>query len=211
MMFSTHIFLYYFSVKQIITRLELDSSPLPLVPFPKPAFPPLFQTICSAPWPGTWLTLTSSRVPRSCLFDSGLILISPCKLASTPVLLEELETWIAFSLFSFWLRLHSQQQLWTWTLPLPLLNSLVPCHFLPAPLEWPSTALQLLVLPPPMAVRRHLENASLVMALTAGSPSVAPVTYNLRGTHNCGSGSLAPSLRGHWKTAGPADCRREPH
>lgn len=222
-MFSTHIFLYYFSVKQIITCLELDSSlspNIPLIPFPKPAFSPLLQTICSAPWPGTSLTRTCPIVPKSCLFRFGLILISTSKLASTPVLLQELETGIAFSLSSFWLRLHSQLWLWTWTLQLPLLNSSVPCYFLSAPTEWPSTAFQLLVVLPPMAVRRPLENASLVMAFDCRKSS-SPITYNLRRADNCWSGndrcwiskkcSFSPSLRHYWKTTCSSDYRWGPH
>lgn len=56
-MFSTRIFLDYFSVKQIITRLELDSFPSPnitLIPFPflfffcfKPSALPLGQELHS--------------------------------------------------------------------------------------------------------------------------------------------------------------------
>lgn len=147
-MFSTRIFLDYFSGKQIITRLELDPFPslnITLIPFPKPAFLLLLQTVCSAPWPGTSLTLSSPIVPKSCLFDFGLILISTSKLASTPVLLEELEIWRAFSPPSFCLCLYSQQRPWTWTLPLPLLNSLMPCRVLHAPIEWPGIALRLLI------------------------------------------------------------------
>lgn len=147
LMFSTRIFLYYFSVKQILTCLGFASC----------WYPPHSCFSCSSlshrpvsPWPGTSPALLQPIVTKSCLFYFGLILISASKLVSTEVLLEWPEICIV-SLSSSWLCLYPQQWLQTWTLIPPLLKSSMPYHFMPRSTEWPCTAFQFLVLPLSMA------------------------------------------------------------